>query len=54
MAHDTSRPPLRPFMEAARALEAGTVIEVDTPGLTAVNPESLAYRYVRRSLYPLG
>ena len=32
---------------------AGTIIEVDTPGLTAVNPRRFAYRKVRRPLYPL-
>ncbi len=31
----------------------GTIIEVDTPGLTAVNPERFSYRHVRRPLYPL-
>jgi microcystin degradation protein MlrC len=33
---------------------AGTIIEVDTPGLTAVNPERFDYRHVRRPLYPLA
>jgi microcystin degradation protein MlrC len=32
---------------------AGTVIEVDTPGLTAVNPERFAYHHIRRPMYPL-
>ncbi len=32
---------------------AGTVIEVDTPGLTAVNPERFPYRKIRRPMYPL-
>src|SRR5262249_15203405 len=32
---------------------AGTIIEVDTPGITAVNPHRFAYRKVQRSLYPL-
>jgi microcystin degradation protein MlrC len=39
--------------KAAYAPVAGTVIEVDTPGLTAVNPERFEYRHVRRPLYPL-
>jgi microcystin degradation protein MlrC len=32
---------------------AGTIIEVDTPGLTAVNPERFTYKHIRRPLYPL-
>jgi microcystin degradation protein MlrC len=32
---------------------AGTIIEVDTPGLTAVNPERFNYRHIRRPMYPL-
>jgi microcystin degradation protein MlrC len=32
---------------------AGTIVEVDTPGLTAVNPRRFTYRHVRRPLYPL-
>jgi microcystin degradation protein MlrC len=39
--------------KAAYAPVAGTVIEVDTPGLTAVNPERFDYRHIRRPLYPL-
>ncbi|HEU0116422.1 MAG TPA: M81 family metallopeptidase [Thermomicrobiales bacterium] len=39
--------------KAAYVPIAGTIIEVDTPGLTAVNPERFAYRYIRRPLYPL-
>jgi microcystin degradation protein MlrC len=39
--------------KAAYAPVAGTVIEVDTPGLTAVNPERFEYRHVRKPLYPL-
>ena len=39
--------------KAAYAPLAGTVIEVDTPGLTAVNPERFRYRHVRRPLFPL-
>jgi len=32
---------------------AGRIIEVDTPGLTAVNPARFDYRHVRRPLWPL-
>lgn len=32
---------------------AGEIIEVDTPGLTAVNPLHFKYRNVRRPLFPL-
>ncbi len=32
---------------------AGTIIEVDTPGLTAINPARLPYRHIRRPLWPL-
>lgn len=32
---------------------AGPIIEVDTPGLTAVNPQRFTYRYVRRPLWGL-
>ncbi len=32
---------------------AGEIIEVDTPGLTAVNPQHFSYRHVRRPLFPL-
>lgn len=39
--------------KAAYAPIAGTIIEVDTPGLTAVNPHRFTYRHVRRPLYPL-
>jgi microcystin degradation protein MlrC len=39
--------------KAAYAPIAGTIIEVDTPGLTAVNPERFAYRHLRRPMYPL-
>jgi microcystin degradation protein MlrC len=40
--------------KAAYAPVAGTVIEVDTPGLTAVNPERFTYRHIRRPLFPLS
>jgi len=39
--------------KAAYQPVAGTIIEVDTPGLTAVNPERFEYRHIRRPLYPL-
>jgi len=39
--------------KAAYAPVAGTIIEVDTPGTTAVNPERFDYRHIRRPLYPL-
>jgi microcystin degradation protein MlrC len=39
--------------KAAYAPIAGTIIEVDTPGLTAVNPARFTYRHVRRPLFPL-
>lgn len=39
--------------KAAYAPVAGTIIEADTPGLTAVNPERFAYRHIRRPLFPL-
>jgi microcystin degradation protein MlrC len=40
--------------KAAYAPVAGTIIEVDSPGITAVNPHRLEYRRVRRPLYPLA
>ncbi len=39
--------------KAAYAPIAGTIIEVDTPGLTAVNPQRFAYRRIRRPMFPL-
>jgi microcystin degradation protein MlrC len=39
--------------KAAYAPLAGTIIEVDTPGTTAVNPERFTYRHIRRPMYPL-
>ncbi len=39
--------------KAAYGPIAGTIIEVDTPGLTAVNPERFTYHHIRRPLYPL-
>jgi microcystin degradation protein MlrC len=38
---------------AAYAPIAGTIIEIDTPGLTAINPERFAYKHIRRPMYPL-
>ncbi|RKU26758.1 MlrC domain protein [Candidatus Poribacteria bacterium] len=32
---------------------AGEIIEVDTPGLTAVNPQHFTYRHIRRPIFPL-
>jgi microcystin degradation protein MlrC len=40
--------------KAAYGPMAGTIIAVDTPGLTAVNPRRFAYRHIRRPIYPLG
>jgi microcystin degradation protein MlrC len=40
--------------KAAYAPVAGTIIPIDTPGLTAVNPARLPYRHVRRPLWPMG
>jgi microcystin degradation protein MlrC len=39
--------------KAAYAPIAGTIIEVDTPGLTAVNPARFAYERIRRPMFPL-
>lgn len=39
--------------KAAYAPIAGEIIEVDTPGLTAINPARFTYRRIRRPLYPL-
>jgi microcystin degradation protein MlrC len=39
--------------KAAYAPITGTIIEVDTPGLTAVNPQRFDYRHIRRPMYPL-
>lgn len=40
--------------KAAYAPIAGTIIAVDTPGLTTVNPQRFTYRHIRRPLYPLN
>ena len=39
--------------KAAYAPIAGRLIEVDTPGLTAINPARFTYSRIRRPLYPL-
>jgi microcystin degradation protein MlrC len=39
--------------KAAYAPIAGTIIEVDTPGLTAINPHRYPYRHIRRPMFPL-
>jgi microcystin degradation protein MlrC len=39
--------------KAAYAPVAGTIIEVDTPGLTAVNPRRFNYQHIRRPMFPL-
>jgi microcystin degradation protein MlrC len=39
--------------KAAYLPVAGAVIEVDTPGITAVNPHRFDYQHIRRPLYPL-
>jgi microcystin degradation protein MlrC len=39
--------------KAAYAPIAGAIIEVDTPGLTAVNPERFDYKHIRRPMFPL-
>jgi microcystin degradation protein MlrC len=39
--------------KAAYGPIAGTIIEVDAPGLTAVNPARFNYRNIRRPMYPL-
>jgi microcystin degradation protein MlrC len=39
--------------KAAYAPIAGTIIEVDTPGITAVNPRRFDYKHIRRPMFPL-
>jgi microcystin degradation protein MlrC len=39
--------------KAAYLPVAGTIIEVDTPGLTAVNPRRFNYQHIRRPMFPL-
>lgn len=40
--------------KAAYAPIAGTIIEVDTPGITAINPARFTYQRIRKGMYPLG
>jgi microcystin degradation protein MlrC len=40
--------------KAAYAPIAGNIIEVDTPGLTAVNPARFHYRNIRKPMFPLS
>lgn len=39
--------------KAAYAPLAGRVIEVDTPGVTAINPKHFTYRNIKRPMFPL-
>lgn len=39
--------------KAAYALVGGTIIEVDTPGLTAINAARFEYKRIKRPMYPL-
>ena len=39
--------------KAAYGLIAGRTIEVDTPGLTAIDPARFVYRHIRRPMFPL-
>jgi microcystin degradation protein MlrC len=39
--------------KAAYGPVGGTIIEVDTPGLTAVNPARFDYQHIRRPMFPL-
>ena len=39
--------------KAAYGPIAGRVIEVDTPGLTAINPARFTFRHIRRPMFPL-
>ena len=39
--------------KAAYAPIAGMIIEVDTPGITAINPTRFTYQRIRRPMYPL-
>jgi microcystin degradation protein MlrC len=40
--------------KAAYVPIAGRIIEVDTPGLTAINPARFTYRHLKRAMYPLA
>jgi microcystin degradation protein MlrC len=39
--------------KAAYAPLGGEIVEVDTPGLTAINPAHFSYQHIRRPMYPL-
>jgi microcystin degradation protein MlrC len=39
--------------KAAYAPIAAEIIEVDTPGVTAVNPARFTYRHIARPIFPL-
>ena len=39
--------------KAAYAPIGGTIIEVDTPGLTAINAARFEYKLIKRPMYPL-
>lgn len=39
--------------KAAYAPVGGEIIEVDTPGLTAINAARFEYKRIRRPMYPL-
>jgi microcystin degradation protein MlrC len=39
--------------KAAYAPVAASIIEVDTPGVTAVNPSRFTYRHIPRPMYPI-
>jgi microcystin degradation protein MlrC len=39
--------------KAAYTPVAGSILEVDTPGLTAVDPERFEYKHIRRPIFPL-
>src|SRR5262249_39776855 len=39
--------------KAAYAPIAGTIIEADTPGLTAIHPHRYPYRHIRCPMFPL-
>ena len=40
--------------KAAYAPIGGTIIEVDTPGLTAINAARFEYKRIKRPMYPLS
>jgi microcystin degradation protein MlrC len=49
---DRGLSPAEPGFTAAP--RGGTIIEVDTPGLTAINAARFNYKRIRRPMYPLG